>query len=74
MASCRANASRRGFSERDIEDNLLHLPDDDRPALIRVTTTRSGARMVTLTEVDFTDDKVETWLVRNRTTLDRVGQ
>lgn len=43
--------------------------DDDRPARIRETTTRDGATMVTLKEVDFLDDTGETWLTRNRTTL-----
>lgn len=45
--------------------------DDDRPARIRETTRRDGATMVTLKEVDFTDDTTETWLTRNRTTLVR---
>lgn len=45
--------------------------DDDRPARIRETTRRDGATMVTLKEVDFLDDKAETWLTRNRTTLTR---
>ena len=43
--------------------------DDDRPARIRETTTRDGATMVTLKEVDFLDDTGEAWLTRNRTTL-----
>jgi hypothetical protein len=43
--------------------------DDDRPATIRVTTTRDGASLVTLKEVDFTDDANADWLSRNRTTL-----
>jgi hypothetical protein len=47
--------------------------DDDRPARIRVTTTRTGDQLVALKEVDFTDDAGETWLVRNRTTLRRQG-
>jgi hypothetical protein len=47
--------------------------DDDRPARIRETSTRNGDTLVTLKEVDFTDDAAETWLVRNRTTLRRVG-
>lgn len=47
--------------------------DDDRPARIRVTTTRTGDTLVALKEVDFTDDAGERWLVRNRTTLSRVG-
>jgi len=45
--------------------------DDDRPARIRETTVRDGATMVTVKEVDFTDDKSEAWLTRNRTTLVR---
>jgi hypothetical protein len=47
--------------------------DDDRPARIRVTTTRDGALLVALKEVDFTDDAGEAWLIRNRETLTRVG-
>ena len=43
--------------------------DDDRPATIRLTTTRDGASLVTLKEVDFTDDAKSEWLARNRTTL-----
>jgi hypothetical protein len=43
--------------------------DDDRPAAIRLTTTRDGASLVTLKEVDFTDDAKAEWLARNRTTL-----
>lgn len=45
--------------------------DDNRPARIRETTTRDGVTMVTLKEVDFQDDKTETWLTRNRLTLTR---
>ena len=48
--------------------------DDDRPATIRVTTTRDGDKLVALKEVDFTDDKVETWLTRNRTTLSQTAK
>ena len=47
--------------------------DDDRPALIRETTTRDGDRLVTLKEVDFTDDAADEWLQRNRTVLERVA-
>ena len=47
--------------------------DDNRPATIRLTTVRDGAKLVTLKEVDFTDDTKAEWLVRNRTTLERVG-
>lgn len=52
-------------------EELRDGQDDNRPARIRETTTRDGATMVTLKEVDFLDDKVETWLTRNRTTLTR---
>jgi hypothetical protein len=47
--------------------------DDDRPATLRTTTTRTGNDLVALKEVDFTDDQAEAWLTRNRTTLKRVG-
>lgn len=47
--------------------------DDNRPARIRETTTRDGASLVTLKEVDFLDDTGETWLTRNRTVLTRKG-
>ena len=43
--------------------------DDDRLATIRLTTRRDGASLVTLKEVDFTDDAKVEWLTRNRTTL-----
>jgi hypothetical protein len=45
--------------------------DDDRRAKIRETMTRDGARLTTLKEVDFLDDGAETWISRNRSTLDR---
>ncbi len=47
--------------------------DDNRPAKIRVTTTRDGNALTELKEVDFTDYAAETWLPRNRTTLTRAG-
>ena len=47
--------------------------DDDRPARIRVTTTRDGDAMTSLKEVDFTDDTKAEWIQRNRQTLTRVG-
>ena len=47
--------------------------DDERPATIRLTTVRDGGKLVTLKEVDFADDTKAEWLVRNRTTLERVG-
>ncbi len=43
--------------------------DNNRPALIRETTTRAGNQMVTLKEVDFSDDQRTEWLMRNRTAL-----
>ena len=48
--------------------------DDDRPATLRLTTVRDGGKLVTLKEVDFTDDTKAEWLVRNRTTLERVEE
>ncbi len=42
------------------------------PATLRLTTVRDGGKMVTLKEVDVTDDTNAVWLVRNRTTLERV--
>jgi hypothetical protein len=43
--------------------------DADRPAVLRLTTTHDGASLVTLKEVDFTDDAETKFLPRNRTTL-----
>lgn len=43
--------------------------DDNRPARLRVTTTRDGDTMVALKEIDFLDDAKESWLPRNRETL-----
>ena len=48
--------------------------DDNRPATIRLTTVRDGGKLVTLEEVDFTDDTKAEWLVRNRTTVKRMGE
>ena len=48
--------------------------DNDRPATLRLTTVRDGDNLVALKEVDFTDDQAVTWLVRNRTTVERVGE
>ena len=45
--------------------------DDDRPARIRETTTRDGASLVTLKEVDFLDEPGEQWFSRNRSVLTR---
>lgn len=46
--------------------------DDDRPARIRETTTRDGAKLVTLKEVDFLDEPGEQWFSRNRSVLERL--
>ena len=48
--------------------------DDNRPATLRITTMLLGDTLMALKEVDFTDDQTVTWLVRNRTMLDRVGK
>ena len=48
--------------------------DDNRPAKIRETTTRNGAELVTLKEVNFSDDDNKEWLQRNRTVLKKAGQ
>ena len=45
--------------------------DADRPAKLRETIVRDGARLTTLKEVDFLDDAGETWLTRNRTVLEK---
>jgi hypothetical protein len=47
--------------------------DDDRAAMIRLTTTRNGNAVETLKQVDFLDDDKQAWLSRNRTKLMRVG-
>jgi hypothetical protein len=54
------------LATRDGEDN-------NRPARIRETTTRDGARMITLKEVDFLDEPGEQWFSRNRTVLEQTG-
>lgn len=48
--------------------------DDNRPATIRETTRRNGPNLVTLKEVDYSDDDKEEWLQRNRTTIEKVAQ
>ena len=48
--------------------------DDNRPATLRLTTVRDGGKLVTLKEVDFSDDTKAERLVRSRTTLERVGE
>ncbi len=47
--------------------------DNNRPAMLRLTTTRDGDKVETLKQVDFTDDTVVEWLTRNRTRLTRIG-
>jgi len=47
--------------------------DDDRPAILRLTTVRDGNTIETLKQVDFQDDDKTEWLTRNRTRLKRVG-
>lgn len=43
--------------------------DDNRPAILRITTTRDGDNLVALKQVDFQDDDKIEWLSRNRTVL-----
>lgn len=47
--------------------------DDDRPAILRLTTTRDGNKIETVKQVDFQDDDKSEWITRNRTRLTRVG-
>jgi hypothetical protein len=46
--------------------------DDNRPAMLRLTTVREGDRVQTLKEVDFLDDAKSEWMSRNRVTLIRM--
>jgi hypothetical protein len=43
--------------------------DNNRPALLRITTIRDGDSLVALKQVDFQDDDKQEWLSRNRTKL-----
>lgn len=45
--------------------------DNNRPAMLRLTTVREGDAVDTLKEVDFLDDTKTEWLKRNRTRLMR---
>lgn len=47
--------------------------DGDSQAQVRETTTRDGASMITLKEVNPLDDGKDEWLPRNRTVLMRNG-
>lgn len=46
--------------------------DDNRPAMLRLTSVRNGDTIETLKEVDFLDDAKSEWMKRNRTRLTRV--
>jgi hypothetical protein len=48
--------------------------DDNRPAFLRLTTTRDGDTMETIKQIDFQDDDKSEWITRNRTRLKRVAQ
>ncbi len=45
--------------------------DDDRPATLRLTTTRDGDKIETLKQIDFQDDDKAEWITRNRTRMTR---
>lgn len=47
--------------------------DDNRPAILRLTTTRDGDSLETLKQVDYLDDDKQDWISRNRTRLTRVA-
>ena len=47
--------------------------DANRPATLRETTVRDGDTVTTTKEVDFSDDTVVDWLMRNRTVLHKSG-
>lgn len=46
--------------------------DDDRPATLRLTTTRDGDGIETVKQIDFQDDEKAEWITRNRTRMTRV--
>lgn len=48
--------------------------DDNRPAILRLTTTRDGDRIETIKQIDFQDDDKAEWVTRNRTRLNRPGE
>jgi hypothetical protein len=43
--------------------------DNNRPAILRITTKRDGDSMEALKQIDFQDDDKDEWLSRNRTKL-----
>ena len=47
--------------------------DDDRPAILRLTTTRDGDSIETVKQIDFQDDDKAEWITRNRTRLSRIA-
>lgn len=47
--------------------------DDNRPATLRLTTTRDGDSIETVKTIDFQDDAKAEWITRNRTRLTRIG-
>ena len=47
--------------------------DDDRPAMLRLTTTRDGDSIETIKQIDFQDDDKAEWITRNRTRLSRIA-
>lgn len=47
--------------------------DDDRPAKLRLTTTRDGDKIETVKQIDFQDDDKAEWITRNRTRMIRTG-
>ena len=47
--------------------------DDDRPATLRLTTTRKGDSIETVKQIDFQDDDKAEWITRNRTRLTRTA-
>ena len=47
--------------------------DDDRPAKLRLTTTRDGDSIETVKQIDFQDDDKAEWITRNRTRLSRIA-
>ena len=47
--------------------------DDNRPAMVRLTTVRNGDSVQTLKEIDFLDDTKTEWMKRNRVTLVRAN-
>ena len=46
--------------------------DDNRPAMLRLTTVRNGSSVETLKQIDFLDDEKAEWITRNRTRLTRI--